>query len=266
MSKLLKAPSLISLTAVAATALVLASWHLAAQTIDPLFDVSRLAAEETAQSQDRIDELDANIQLLLGDFRANLQQLEQLQRYNASQRRQIEAQQAEADSLREDINNIASLQRSIQPLMEDMVEALAEFVGADKPFLVEERRGRIERLRNIMGDPGFSPAQRYRLVVEAYQIENEYGRTIEAYRDNIEVDGRQYENVEFLRIGRVALMFRTDDDQVLKRYDSSSNQWINLNRSYLSDIKMGSRIAREQLPPDLMFIPVTAPQSRQGGG
>lgn len=242
----------------------IALMHSMAQSVDPVFDISRLAADETAQSQERIDQLDTRIQTLLGDYRANLKQLEQLQRYNASQRRQVEAQRREANSLREDINNIASLQRSIQPLMEDMVDTLADLVEADVPFLVSERRGRVERLREIMGDPSFSPAQRYRLVVEAYQIENEYGRTIEAYRDDIEVDGRRYENVEFLRLGRIALIFRTDDGDVLKRFDNASRSWVNLPRSYLADVRTGSRIAREQIPPDLMFLPVTAPQAGEG--
>ncbi|MGY6631411.1 MAG: DUF3450 domain-containing protein [Wenzhouxiangella sp.] len=241
--------------------MLLAVPQIQAQQVEPVLDTSRAVAQETGQSQERIDNLDSRIQNLLSDYRANLNQLEQLNRYNASQQRQVDSQRREIASLERDINNIASLQRAVQPLMEDMVEALAELVEADVPMLLDERRGRVERLRNIMDDPGRSPAQRYRLVVEAYQIENELGRTIEAYRDSIEVDGRTYENVEFLRIGRVALIFRTDDDQVLKRFDADSGSWVDLDRSFLPDVKTASRIAREQIPPDLIFIPVTAPQA-----
>lgn len=232
-----------------------------AQQVEPVLDTSRSVVQDTSQSQGRIDQLDSRTQTLLSDYRANLKQLEQLNRYNASQQRQVDAQRREIESLNRDINNIASLQRAVQPLMEDMVEALAELIEADVPLLLEERRQRVERLRGLMDDPSRSPAQRYRLVVEAYQIENEYGRTIEAYRDNIEVDGRLYENVDFLRIGRLALIFRTDDDQVLKRFDADSRRWVDMDKSLLADVKMASRIAREQIPPDLMFIPVTAPQS-----
>ncbi len=232
-----------------------------AQQVEPVLDTSRAVVQDTSQSQGRIDQLDTRTQTLLSDYRANLKQLEQLNRYNASQQRQVDAQRREIESLERDINNIASLQRAVQPLMEDMVEALAELIAADVPLLLEERRERVERLRALMDDPSRSPAQRYRLVIEAYQIENEYGRTIEAYRDSIEVDGRVFENVEFLRIGRLALIFRTDDDQVLKRFDSESRRWVDLDKSFLPDVKMASRIAREQIPPDLMFIPVTAPQS-----
>ncbi|MFP4208318.1 MAG: DUF3450 domain-containing protein [Wenzhouxiangella sp.] len=246
-------------------AAILAYSVVNAQEVEPILDTSRAVVQATQQTQERIDQLDERTQNLLSDYRANLKQLEQLNRYNASQQRQVDAQRREMDSLTNDINNIASLQRAIQPLMEDMVEALDQLVEADLPFLLEERRARVERLRNVMDDPSRSPAQRYRLVVEAYQIENEYGRTIEAYRGDIEAGGREFENVEFLRIGRTSLTFRTDDDQTLMRFDPESRQWVDLDLSFLPDIKMGSRIAREQIPPDLMFIPVRAPQTENGG-
>jgi hypothetical protein len=241
-------------------ATLMLSMPLFAQQVDPIIETSRDSVNDTAQSQDQIDQVDARIQALLSDFRANLKQLEQLNRYNASQRRQVDAQRREIASLQEDINNIASLQRAVQPLMEDMVNGLEGLVEADVPFLINERRDRVERLRQIMEDPERSPAQRYRLIVEAYQIENEYGRTIESYRGNIDVDGRSYENVEFLRIGRVALVFKTDDDDILKYFNVDSRRWMDLDKSFLPAIKRGSRVAREQIPPELMYIPVGAPE------
>lgn len=255
-----KTISIGALASLALTALMFAGNALA-QDVDPVLDTSRQAVQDTERSQERIDQLDARTQNLLSDFRANLQQLEQLNRYNASQQRQVDAQRREMASLNEDINNIASLQRAIQPLMEDMVEALDQLVEADMPFLLQERRARVARLRAIMDDPSRSPAQRFRLVIEAYQIENDYGRSIESYRADIEVRGRSFENVEFLRIGRVALIFRTDDDQTLMRFDRASSQWVDLDMAMLPDVRQASRIAREQIPPDLIFLPVTAPRA-----
>jgi len=247
----------------AAIGLVASVMHVQAQQVDPVLDTSRAIVQETSRSQERIDELDSRTQGLLSDYRADLKQLEQLNRYNQSQQRQVDAQRREIQSLNEDINNIASLQRAVQPLMEDMLNALEQLVEADFPFLLDERRDRVARLRAIMDDPDRSPAQRYRLITEAYQIENEYGRTIEAYRSDVETDGRVFEDVDFLRVGRVALIFKTDDDSVLKRFDADSRRWVDLDFSFLSDVKTGLRIAREQIPPDLMYLPVTAPQSAQ---
>lgn len=254
-----------------ATALVFAllTFGLAAQaqaqSVAPALDASRQAAEGTRQSQQRIDELDSRIQELLGDYRASLKQLEQLNRYNQSQQRQVDAQRDEIESLTQDINNIASLQRAVQPLMEDMVDAIGRLVGADIPFLIDERSRRVTRLQNMMDDPSRSPAQRYRLVIEAYQIEAEYGRTIEAYRSNIETDGRLFEDVDLLRVGRLLLIFKTDDDEVLKRYDTDSGQWVDLDRSFLPDVKTAMRVAREQIPPELIFLPIPAPADASEG-
>ena len=235
-----------------------------AQSIDTALENSRQAADGTAESQGRIDNLDTRTQELLGDYRANLKQLEQLDRYNQSQQRQVEAQRGEIESLTNDIDNIASLQRAVQPLMDDMLSALEGLVAADVPFLRNERQSRVDRLRDLIEDPSQSPAQRYRLIVEAYQIEAEYGRTIEAYRADIETSGMTYEDVSILRIGRLELIFVTDDDQVLKRYDRTTRSWVDLDMSYLGDVKQGIRIAREQIPPDLMFIPVESPVAATG--
>jgi len=232
-----------------------------AQGVEPALEASRQAAEGTQESQQEIDEIDSRIQELLGDYRANLRQLEQLNRYNASQQRQADAQRQEIESLTEDINNIASLQRAVQPLMQDMVDSLARLVSADIPFLVEERRSRVSRLQNLMEDPSSSPAQRYRTIIEAYQIESEYGRTIEAYRSDIETEERLYEDVDVLRIGRLQLIFKTDDDAVLKRYDAESGTWLDLDKSFMGDVKTAMRVAREQIPPELLYVPVTAPET-----
>lgn len=258
-------PGAFTMSGVLALALGAMAPPLPAQ-VAPALEASKQAVNDTAASQARIDKLDDQAQTLLNDYRANLKQLEQLRRYNESQRRQVEAQEKELASLRLDIDNISGLQRSVQPLMGDMLDGLERLVAADLPFLPAERQARVTRLRGLMDDPDKSPAQRYRLIVEAYQIENEYGRTIEAYRGDVTVGETTYENVELLRVGRVALFFKTDDDQVLKRYDPASGEWRDLDRGYLDDIKTGLRMAREQIPPDLLPVPLPAPHDATNAG
>lgn len=246
--------------ALAAVLAVVGAPALAQQQLNSAIQTSEQAVRETDRSQDRVNQLDSQTQSLLNQYRANLKQLEQLRRYNASQRRQVEAQENEIASLRQDIDNISSLQRSVQPLMDDMLSGLSDLVEADMPFLLEERRDRIGRLQAIMENPNQSPAQRYRLIAEAYQIENEYGRTIEAYRSDVTVDGTTYENAEFLRVGRLALIFKTDDDEVMKIYDANTNQWLDLDGSFLDEVRTGLRMAKEQIPPNLLTVPLPAPQ------
>lgn len=241
----------------AAVMLAVLSAPAQAQFRDAL-GVSEQTARDTEASQQRIDQLDDQTASLLNDYRANLKQLEAARRYNASLTRQIEAQEEEIQRLREDIENVEGLQRAMQPLMEDMVARFDDLVNADLPFLVGERAERAARLQGILDNPGMSAAQRYRLIVEAYQIENEYGRTLGAYEGRIG-EGENELIGDFLRVGRIALIFKTPDDSVLQIYDKNQGDFVDLDRSYLQDVRFGLRMAREQTAPDIFFVPVKPP-------
>lgn len=225
-------------------------------------DVSDQTARDTASSQQRIDQLDDQTASLLNDYRANLKQLEAARRYNASLNRNIEAQEEEISRLREDIDNIAGLQRAVQPLMEDMVQRFGQLVDADLPFLRDERSQRAARLETVLENPSLSAAQKYRLIVEAYQIENEYGRTLGFYDGSIG-EGDSALTGEFLRIGRIALIFKTPDDSVLRIFDKDQGDFVNLDRGYLQDVKFALRMAKEQTAPDIFFAPVKPPENAQ---
>jgi len=218
-------------------------------------DTSRTTARDTKASQQRIDQLDDQTAALLNDYRANLKQLEAANRYNASLNRNVAGQVRQIERLNADIDNIAGLQRAMQPLMEDMLDSLARIVDADLPFDIDDRQARVARLSASMNNPSLSAAQRYRLIVEAYQIENEFGRTIGNYKGSVDT-GSEVLTGEMLRVGRIALVFKTEDDSVLKIYDKEANGWVDLNRSYLPDVKLGLRMAKEQTAPTLLSVPV----------
>ncbi|MEQ1930933.1 MAG: DUF3450 domain-containing protein [Parvularculaceae bacterium] len=221
-------------------------------------DEAQAAANEGKASQQRIDQLDDQTTVLLNDYRANLKQLEAAKRYNASLVRNVEAQTRQIGRMRTDIENVAGLQRAVTPLMEDMLAKLGDVVDADMPFMVDDRRARVARLNQMMGNPDIAVAQRYRLIVEAYQIENEYGRTIGSNVGSID-DGGTLRTGEFLRIGRIALIFKTADDSVMKIWDGAQKAWVDLPRSYLQDVRTGFRMAKEQTAPGLLPVPVRAP-------
>lgn len=223
---------------------------------------SDATARETATAQQQIDQLDDQTAALLNDYRANLKQLEAARRYNASLTRNIEAQERQITRLREDIENVEGLQRAMQPLMEDMVARFGDLVEADLPFEPNERAERVARLEGLLSNPDMSAAQRYRLIVEAYQIEGEYGRTIGAYEGTVNFNGEELAG-EFLRVGRIALMFKTPDDSTLLVYDPAVGDWTSLNRSYLQDVKYTLRMAKEQTAPDIVFVPVKPPVQAQ---
>jgi hypothetical protein len=163
------------------------------------------------------------------------------------------------NALSESIANVALIERQIIPLMIRMVDSLEGFIQLDTPFLLKERTGRIERLREAMERSDVSAAEKLRVVIEAYQIENDYGRTIEAYKGSTDIDGNQLE-VDFLRVGRVALLYQTVGGAHTGVWDTKSGTFVTLPpATYKAQVAVGLKIARKQVAPDLLIVPVAAP-------
>jgi hypothetical protein len=144
-----------------------------------------------------------------------------------------------------------------------MVDALEKFVQLDVPFLIEERTKRIADLRKMMDRANVTTPEKFRQIMEAYQIENEYGRTIEAYRASLVLGGRET-TVDFLRFGRIALLYQSLDESECGRWDQESRSWVPLDSSFRSSIREGLRIARKQAAPDLVRLPLAAAKEARG--
>ena len=226
-----------------------------AQTLDNVTQIAQAATSDGKQSQQRIDALDDETDDLTRDYRAALKQLSSLREYNAQLEKLITAQKAEMISIRQQIEDVTNVDRTIVPLMFRMIDALEAFVELDVPFLVDERRARVQNLRALMDRSDANPAEKYRKILEAYEIENEYGRTIEAYEGQMDINGEE-RTVAFLRIGRVALVYQTLDGSESGAWNTSSKSFTDLDGDFDTELRSALRIAKQQAAPDLMVVPV----------
>jgi hypothetical protein len=222
-----------------------------------------VAQSEGASAQEKINTLDDQTAKLESEYKAVLQQLDTLRVYNDQLRKLIEAQLSEIIVTQRDIDRVTTIDREVVPLMLRMVDGLDQFVELDVPFLIEERRNRVNNLRKLMQRADASPAEKFRRVLESYQIENEYGRTIEGVRGTVTTSDGRLLTVDFLRIGRAALYYKTLDDSELARWSKETKQWEEIDSSFVSSIKKALSIAREQAAPDLLLLPIDAPETAQ---
>ena len=217
--------------------------------------------EQAAVVQDRIDTLSDDIEVLAADYRGALQQTRALRVYEKQLQRLVVSQREEITSMTAQIDNVTVVGRQVMPLMERMLDGLGHFVELDLPFLPDERARRLLHLRELMLRADVAISEKYRRILEAYQIENEYGRTIEAYRGKLE-GGQNGRTVDFLRIGRVGLYYQTLDGEESGRWNPESKAWEELS-GYRISIHEGIRIARKQTAPNLIEIPMPAPEAAQ---
>lgn len=227
--------------------------------LDQAIDVQSGAQKEAADSQQRIDRLDDQTRIALEQYREALRQIDQLKNYNAQMERMIDTQQSELTELEREIANIEITKRQILPLMRQMLDVLGQLVQADTPFLLEERSARLKELETMMQQAGTSIAEKFRRILEAYQIELEYGNTIEAYRAALP-GSAEARTVEFLRIGRTELYYLTLDGHEAGVWDKDSKSWQVLPKGDVQMVRQGLRLARKELPPDLIRLPIAAPE------
>ncbi len=228
--------------------------------VDAVTAVGEQRIREGAAAQKKIEALSDEAAGLEAKYKQVNKVVEGLEVYNNLLQKQVDNQRSEMDALSDSITKVSLIERQIVPLMMQMIETLDEFVQLDVPFLPAERAARVERLRGMMERSDVTSAEKFRQILEAYQVENEYGRTIEAYKGSLEVDGGKRE-VNFLRVGRVALLYQTDGGERTGAWDQQAREWRTLAPEiYKQEVATGLRIARKQVAPDLLVVPVSAPQ------
>ncbi len=226
----------------------------------------KMAIEETLEtntqaikSQQNIDEYADDTKDMLYQYRTTLRKIDSLKTYNNQLEKLTEKQLETADSLSDQINSIAETRQNIVPLLLRMIEVLEEFVSIDAPFLQEERLARIDLIKGMMDRPDVSLPDKYRRIMEAYQIEMEYGRTIDTMTETITINNTPV-TVEVLRIGRLSIYYQTLDAKESGFWSKQEKQWIVLTDDYNRSIAQGIQIAKKQAPPDLIKLPITAPE------
>ena len=240
----------------------LAASAASAADIAGAVDEERQENKKSVQSQERINGVDDQTDDMAAEYRATIDQIESLRVYNAQLSKLIASQEAELASLDNQIANVTVIGREVTPLMLRMVDGLDQFIQMDVPMLTKEREERIANLRELMDRADVEDSEKYRRIMEAYQIENEYGRTIEVYQDTLEMDGQE-RTLDFLRIGRISLLYQTLDGEEVGAWDQAARKWVKLDNEYRDSIRKGVRIARKQLAPDMIRVPVTAPEDAQ---
>ncbi len=235
-----------------------------AQQLDPPIEERVRANTEGAESQKRVEDISTATDSLTAEYRLTNKKIESLRIFNKQLSAVIDSQNEELESLQRQIDDVEEVGRSVTPLMLKMIDALDKFVAVDIPFLEDERQDRVDKLRVLMRRSDVADAERYRRILEAYQIENDYGRTIDSTPGTITRDGEKVP-VDFLRIGRIGLLYQTRDGAEVGAWvrdeSGTGGSFQPLDSGYANWIAEGLRVAKKQSAPQLIRVPLPQPQS-----
>ena len=229
------------------------------KSLEPLVKEQVSADDAAVGSQERVNALSDETRDILLQYRQYLKETRSLREYSEQLSAQVESQAGEIEFVKGQLVEIETTAREVLPLMQRMLDTLDRFVALDLPFLLEERRKRVASLKETMNRADVTISEKYRRIVEAYQIEADYGRTLEAYQGELGL-GAEARTVRFLRLGRVALMYQTLDGEETGYFDAQQKQWIE-DDSYRSAVRRGFAVADKASAPDLLTVPVPAPSA-----
>ncbi len=249
-------------TVLSAGALFVGAAH-ADKTLNAILQVGQSKTAAGQASQKKIDKLSSDTAALLQKFKTVNKQIDGLRVYNTQLGKQLANQLKVIGELETSIDNVTVIERQIQPLILRMLDGLEQFVTLDVPLHREERLKRVEDLRTNQDRADISVAEKFRQVLEAYNIEAEYGRKVDTYVESLKVAGVDRQ-VNILSVGRIALMYQTTDTKLSGAWDQKQGTWIELDSGeYRAAILKGIRIAKKQASIDVIALPILAPEAAQ---
>jgi hypothetical protein len=229
------------------------------ESLDRAIEAQVGVDREARASQRRVVGFDDETQKMLAEYRRALSDAQSYENYADQLETQVRSQREELAEMDRQLEEIETTSREVLPLMQSMLATLDQFVTLDVPFLLEERTNRIALLEQMMGRADVALSEKYRRIVEAYQVEMDYGRTIEAYEGELPGEGGEARTVQFLRVGRVTLLYQTLDGAETGYWNTDQKRWV-IDETYAHAFKEGIAVAKKIRAPEMLIVPVPAPE------
>ena len=222
--------------------------------LDTALSVAKSSTAAAAASQRQVEQLDDQADTAVREYRAVLQQKDNIALFVAQQDIFRASQESEIASLRRQLGTVDQIKKGMSPMMLKMAAALEDSIKSDLPFNYNERIARVNNVKAVLGNPNISPAEQYRAILRAYNIEVSYGLGIESYEGAH--PNKPGNVVNFIRFGRTSLVYVTKDESEIAIYKLADKSWEILSGADAIQLRQATRIAKGEAAPGLVFAPV----------
>jgi len=218
------------------------------QTVDQAITIRR----ETQEKEDAWDSekkaLTGRYRILQAEKKRLLFEQEQNEKLLSHHRqRAVEAERKILESER--------LRKELAAYLSTVVERVESLTTTGLPFLASERNQRLLEIKETLLDLEIAAAEKYRRIMEALQIETEYRHTVEVYPQEIMIAGEK-KMVEVLRLGGLALFWRSPDGISIGEYNCLKQEWRILDKHYQTPINKAMEITLKQRTIEMVSLPI----------
>lgn len=243
------------------TSLALAISMMATSSVASSLDQAQAIQNKTnnasAASQKVIDKSSEASLALKAEIERLQEEVKNLEIYHDHLAALVESQNKEADSINAQIDEIKYTRQGVVPLMYQMIDGLQVLVEKDVPIKKEQRLERVEKLKAMMTRADVSDAEKYRRILETYQIEMDYGIKLGVYQGRIELSDNKVIEADVLHLGRASLVARNLNGTQYWSWNQVANQWQPQDASMKSELDKAFDIASQQAAPSLIILPVS---------
>jgi len=203
---------------------------------------------------------------LTAKLKEKIQQRELLTKQQERLRKQIMLMQERVVESKRRVAEVERIRLGMRGFLDETFLRLKEQIDSEfLPFLTDERQGRLSRLEKLLIDDSVSTAEKFRRLMEALQIEADYGRNMEIVREPVQL-GQEILVMDVLRIGRLSLFSRTPDGTRIAVFDQSSGNWQPLPESYGRSLRQAIEVANKTRPVEIVSLPLGRINKSNGTG
>jgi hypothetical protein len=239
--------------------LLMAAISYAVDNLSPpllLKDIDR-TTQSDQQMQQKAAQWEEEKQLLISDLQESNSQSRWLDHQIKKYQIYIQKQLASIDALEQKRAEVLEINQSLEPFLEEIYQRLAAFIEQDLDFLAQERQKRLQFLRDSLDDYHIGLSEKCRRMMEALQVEAEYGRTVEVKDAVLDIEGQPVA-VRIFRLGRVTLFYQSLDGKKVGRFHADTGQWDAIDERFAAIISQAVEMAERRRVIDLLDLPIGA--------
>ncbi len=213
------------------------------------------AIEVEIEAQKEADQWSQEKEGFIAEIRQTKTRLAWVEYQNMKYAAYIENERTTIAELKRKKEEMDKLRRQLEPYLDTVIGRLEKFITQDMNFLEEERNQRLSFLKSAVNDYHLSMSDKLNRVLEALAVEAEYGRSLEVTPETLSVGGRDIE-VEILRIGRIALFYRSFDGHHVGRLNPENNQWEALSSKFQGVIGDTIDMVSQKKAVEIVDLPI----------
>ncbi|MDO6498981.1 DUF3450 domain-containing protein [Photobacterium sanguinicancri] len=228
-----------------------------ANSLDSARTVENKINKASAVSQTKIDKSAEAALTMQAEIEQLQEEVKNLTVYRDHMARLVANQEQESASLTDQIQGIKDTRQGVVPLMYKMIDGLKVIIAQDKPIKRDQRLARIAKLELMMSQADISDAEKYRRILESYQIEMDYGTKLGVYQGELALTSSDTIEAELLYLGRISLVARSLDGKRYWTWNDQDAGWQALDSQFSSGVDKAFAIANKQVAPSLINLPVS---------